>query len=83
MHHHLRPVTLEGFQQRIVADVDAYERERLVVLGRREVLPPPGGQVVHPDHPVPAGEQVIAQVGSDESCASRDGDGGHERPTSR
>src|SRR5438046_8224040 len=78
MHHHVRPLTLGQIEERLVADVHPDEGER-ALLGLRpgEVVSPAGGHVVDPDHPVSVGEQVIAQVGSDESCASRDEDRGH------
>src|SRR6266480_6199353 len=78
MHHHVRPLTLEQLEERLVADVHPDEGERaLLGLRRGEVVSPAGGHVVDPDHPVSLGEQVIAQVGSDESRASRDEDRGH------
>ena len=56
-----------------------FRKTKCVVPDVVDVLERPGVQVVDADHPVPLGEQVLAEMGPQESSSSGDDGGGHRR----
>jgi hypothetical protein len=67
------PVELERLDHVVVRELEVLAPKVIDVSQRR------GLEVVHADHVMPLGEQVVAQVRADEPGAAGDHDGAHGR----